>query len=84
MALYLVKLDPDRQNKLGEPRFVAIVGRIVESDDGYRFIPQTSAHKASRRRWPSANACIPAWTKKCGLLCLFDESELAAATKSAV
>lgn len=79
MTLYLVKLDPETKNSLGDPRFVAVVGRIIENPCGYRFLPQTSAHKASRKHWPSANACIPAWTERCGFLQLFDKAELDAA-----
>ena len=34
--------------------------------EGFGFIPFTSARKPSRKLWPSAESCIPAWAKKLG------------------
>lgn len=80
MALYLCKMNPD---VAGDAKFLAVVGRIVGDDDhGYRFLPNTSAHKASRKRHQSANACIPKWTANCGFLQLLDQKELDVATKT--
>lgn len=79
MTLYLVKLDPENKDHRGEPRYVATVGRIIETPNGYRFLPATSAHKGSRKTWPTANGCIPLWTEKMGFLRLYDKAELDAA-----
>jgi hypothetical protein len=84
MALFLVKLDPETNDARGDPRFVATVGRVIEvqTDDGgksYRFLSNTSAHKGSRKAWPTVTACIPAWTEQMGFLRLYDASELEAA-----
>lgn len=81
MTLYLCKLDP---NVKGEPKFIGVIGRIVETSavgattriDGYRFLPNCTTHKASRKIWPSANACIPKWTERCGFLRLLEHHEL--------
>jgi hypothetical protein len=85
MALYLCKMDPTGS---GEPRFVLVVGRIVEvrtpaRGAGYRFIPHTAGRKTSRKIWPSANACIPKWTDKLGFLQLLDAMELEVAQRRA-
>lgn len=49
MVMYLV-------NKSG-----LLLGVCVEGRDGWRFRPQTSARKGSRKGWPSATKCIPRW-----------------------
>jgi hypothetical protein len=49
MTMYLV-------NKTG-----LLLGVCVQERDGWRFRPQTSAHRGSRKGWPSATACIPQW-----------------------
>lgn len=80
-TLYLCKMNP---NVSGEPKFVAVIGRIVETRArgtgdilvGYKFLPNNSAHKASRKIWDSANASIPRWTEKLGFLRLLVKSEL--------
>lgn len=41
-----------------------LLGVCVQDRDGWRFGPQTSAHKRSRKAWPSATACIPEWAFK--------------------
>ena len=38
-----------------------LLGVCVQERGGWRFRPQTSAHKNSRKSWPSATACIPRW-----------------------
>ena len=39
-----------------------LIGRCVGDDEkGWRFLPQTTSHKPSRRAWPTANECIPGW-----------------------
>lgn len=73
MTLYLCKLDP---NVSGEPKFLAIVGRIIEERSGYRFLPNCCTHKASRKVWPTANSCIPQWTENCGFTRLLEKQEL--------
>lgn len=73
-TLYLAKLDPENGG-----RFVAVVGRIVEYDGGYRFLSNVSGHKSSRKVWPSANSCIPRWTEKLGFLTLLDKEDFDAA-----
>lgn len=75
MALYLCKMDPET-TIAGEPRFVGILGRVVESQGGYRFLSNVSNHKDSRKVWPSATACIPRWTNGCGFTRLLDKQEL--------
>lgn len=42
----------------------ALLGLCVQERDGWRFRPQTSAHKGSRKGWPSAAACVPRWAFK--------------------
>lgn len=71
-TLYLCKLDP---NAKGEPRFIALIGRIIREVDGYRFLPNVNGRKGSRKAWPSANQAIPRWTEDMGFLRLFDSSE---------
>lgn len=46
------------------PALVALVGRVVCSPEGYRYLPNTSAHKASRKAHPSVLAAIPAWAER--------------------
>lgn len=82
-TLYLVKLDPNVTNARGEAKFIAVIGRIVASCGGYRFLPQTTAHKASRKVWPSRNASIPRWTENLGFLVLWEKHELDAAVTTA-
>jgi hypothetical protein len=82
MTLYLCKLDPTKiESRTGEPQFVAVIGRIIRcrithDTEGYRFIPNTSSHRASRKTWPTANSCIPKWTEKFGFLRLYTYHEL--------
>ena len=39
-----------------------LIGRCIGDDDqGWRFLPNTTSHKPSRKAWPSAVACIPRW-----------------------
>ena len=71
-TLYLCKLDP---NVAGEPKFIAVLGRIVEVPGGYRFLSNVSAHQSSRKVWPTANSCIPKWTEKCGFTALLERHE---------
>lgn len=84
-TMYLCKLDPDQLVR-GAPKFVALVGRIVEimpqvgGTPGYRFLPNGSAHQRSTKIWADRNACIPRYTKSLGFLRLFDAAEYAALT----
>lgn len=38
------------------------LGRAVQTEQGWRFFPNTTAHKASRKFHPTFDACIPRWT----------------------
>lgn len=38
-----------------------LIGRCVEETSGWRFLPHTTSHKASRKAWPSATRAIPKW-----------------------
>jgi hypothetical protein len=39
-----------------------VVGRCVHyPGQGWKFLPSMSNHRPSRRYWPEANDCIPAW-----------------------
>lgn len=79
MTLYLCKMDPNEVRR-GEPKFVAMIGRIVGDDEsGYRFLPNVSGHKSSRKFHKDALKCIPRWTDSCGYTRLLDEKELRAA-----
>lgn len=83
MTLYLCKLDPSETHR-GEPKFVAVLGRIVGDDDsGYRFLPNVSGRKASRRAHADFMSCIPRWTDACGFTRLLDKREVDAAQRSA-
>jgi hypothetical protein len=83
MILYLCKLDPS-EIRLGEPKFVAVLGRIVGDDDsGFRFLPNVSGRKASRRAHRYFMDCIPRWTNDCGFTRLLDKREVEAAQRSA-
>jgi hypothetical protein len=75
MALYLVKLDPQRRDARGEPRLQVVIGRVIECPAGHRFLPATSAHKGSRKYWPDAVSCIPAWAGRTGFTRLYDRAE---------
>lgn len=76
MTLFLCKMDPTAKDKNGDPKFVAVVGRVVNDANGYRFLPNVSSHKASRKFHKSANACIPKWTEQLGFLRLLDQAEM--------
>lgn len=64
-------------------KLVALVGRVVCSPEGYRYLPNTSAHKPSRKAHPSVLAAIPAWAEKVadahGFAGLLTKAELEAA-----
>jgi hypothetical protein len=77
--LYLCKMEPAADCA----KFVAIIGRIAPVPGGYKFFPNTSAHQASRKVWPTANAAIPKWTEGYGFQQLLDLEELRAAQKAA-
>lgn len=81
-TLYLCKMDLQKRNAKGEPSFVAVIGRAVYANGGYRFLPNTSAHKPSRKLHNSIVDCIPAWTERYGFLQLLDQRELAALSQS--
>ena len=54
MAMFLVTKDG------------ILIGRCVGDDDrGWRFLPNTTSHKPSRKAWPSAVECIPHWPGHC-------------------
>lgn len=38
-----------------------LIGACTHGIDGWRFIPNNAAHKASRKAWETPNACIPRW-----------------------
>ena len=40
-----------------------ILGNLVSYPDGWRFLPQTDAHKPSRKAWPTPEAAIPRWAR---------------------
>jgi len=42
----------------------AVLGTCQPYTDGYRFIPNLSGRRPSRRSYPTANACVPAWALK--------------------
>lgn len=84
MTMYLCKMDPNVTDEKGDPKFVAVIGRIVEYGDGYVFISNTAAHGRSRKAWPSVNAAIPRWAHKMGYTRLYDGRELPCAGWSAV
>lgn len=82
MALYLCKMDIT-EIRGGEPKFVAVLGRIVGNDDsGFRFLPSVSGRKPSRRAHADFMACIPRWADKCGYTRLLDRSEVEAAKRN--
>ena len=74
MTYYLCRTDVENPVK-GEPKFLCVVGRIIERDGGYVFLPQTSTHKNSRKVWPTMLGCIPKWTDRLGFLELFTSRE---------
>lgn len=43
----------------------SLIGRCVHTPgQGWRFLPNTSGRRPSRRAWPSAVDCVPAWAMK--------------------
>lgn len=83
MTLYLCKMDPTEIRR-GEPKFVAVLGRIVGDDEmGFRFLPNVSGRKASRKAHRDFMRCIPRWTNECGFTRLLDRREVEAAQRSA-
>lgn len=74
MALYVCKMESGPE--AGRFHLVAIVGRLVELHDGWRFLPNTSAHKPSRRSWPTARAAIPTWARNLGLVQILNSDEM--------
>ena len=48
----------------GCPIYRGIAGNIIKGPDGFRFLPATTAHKASRKAWPDPKACIPRWARR--------------------
>ena len=39
-----------------------LIGRCVGGNvTGWRFLPNTTSHKPSRKAWPRAVQCIPKW-----------------------
>jgi hypothetical protein len=52
-----------------------VIGRIIGNEDtGYRFHPHTSAHKASRRQWPTPQSCVPSWTRRYAPMSIIDHA----------
>ena len=41
-----------------------LLGRCVHYRDGWRFLPNVSGRKGSRRARPTAHDCIPRWAFK--------------------
>lgn len=41
-----------------------VVGTAVESQRGWRFMPLVTSHRPSRKDFPTADACLPAWARK--------------------
>jgi hypothetical protein len=78
MTLHLCKMTPSLS---GEAKFVARIGAVVEVMDwekgtpGYRFIPNVSGKKTSRKIWPTALASIPRWTDNVGYCQLLTDEE---------
>lgn len=68
-TLYLCKMNPDTG------KFIAIIGCVVEYQDGYRFMPKISGRKPSRKVWLHPDACIPRWAKMMGTTRLMQKDE---------
>lgn len=56
---------------IAEPTLILItlsglrLGSCVHTPDlGWRFLSGVSAHKNSRKYWPTAEACIPRWARR--------------------
>lgn len=63
-TLYLVQRDISAKDKKGRPRFVALVGAIRATREGYRFLPHTTSRKPSRKLHATCEKAIPAWAQK--------------------
>lgn len=79
-TIYLCKLNPEKRDAKGEPAYVATIGRVIRADGVYRFLPNTSTRKPSRKAHDTLLKCIPAWTERCGFLRLLEAHELPGAS----
>lgn len=63
-TMVLVQRDANVRGADGKPKLLNIVGRVIRSDDGFRFHPNNASHKPGKVGHPSAIKAIPAWADK--------------------
>jgi hypothetical protein len=61
-TLILVQRDTAQKTKHGYKLSLAI-GSLIHDASGYRFLPYTTAHKASRKSHKSMFKAIPKWAQ---------------------